>query len=207
MSLIDSIQKRDPAAPTFFEVVLAYPGFHIMTMFHPLASLLWKYNLRAVARLWAYAGRMITGIEIHPQAQIGKNLFIDHGTGVVIGQTAVIGDDCTIYHGVTLGGKGDAVHGAKRHPTIGNNVVIGSGAQILGPIIIGDHARIGANAVVTSDVETGATMVGNPAHAIKKSVQDDCCAYGLPEGECSDPIAEKLHEIEEEIETIRRAVK
>lgn len=206
MSLIESIQERDPAAPTLWEVVLAYPGFHVMTLFHPLASYLWKGNLRSLARFWANIGRIFTGIEIHPQAKIGKNLFIDHGTGVVIGQTAIIGDNCTIYHGVTLGGKGDAVHGEKRHPTIGNNVVIGSGAQVLGAITVGDNARIGANSVVTGDVEAETTMVGNPARAIKKPAVG-ACAYGLPEGECEDPVAEKLHDLEEEIDTLKRAAK
>ncbi len=203
MSLLESIQKRDPAAPTFFEVVLAYPGFHVMTLFHPVAQFLWRYNLRAFARLWAHIGRLITGIEIHPQAQIGRDLFIDHGMGVVIGQTAIIGDNCTIYQGVTLGGKGNGGSGEKRHPTIGNDVVIGANAQVLGPITVGNHARIGASAVVTSDVAEDTTMVGNPAHALLKRAETDSCAYGLPDGECADPIEEKIHQLEEKIETLR----
>lgn len=161
--LVQSIQRRDAARPTFLEVVLSYPGVHVLTLFHPLAQVLWGFELRAFARLWAHIGRMLTGIEIHPQARIGKNLFIDHGMGVVIGQTAVIGDDCTIYHGVTLGGKGD---GEKRHPTIGDRVMIGAHAQIIGPVSVGNGARIGAGAVVVKDVAAGATVVGNPARAI-----------------------------------------
>lgn len=164
MSLIESIQRRDPARPTMFEVVLAYPGFHILILFHPVAKFLWQFELRALARFWANIGRILTGIEIHPQAQIGKNLFIDHGMGVVIGQTAVIGDDCTIYHGVTLGGKGD---GEKRHATVGNRVMIGAGAHLIGPIVIGNDVKIGAGSVVLKDVPAGTTAVGNPAHAIR----------------------------------------
>lgn len=163
MSLIESIQRRDPARPTFFEVVLAYPGFHIMFLFHPLAQFLWSMELRALARFWANIGRILTGIEIHPQARIGKNLFIDHGMGVVIGQTAVIGDDCTIFHGVTLGGKGD---GEKRHATVGDRVMIGATAQLIGPVVIGNDVKIGAGAVVLKDVPSGKTVVGNPAREV-----------------------------------------
>jgi serine O-acetyltransferase len=148
----------------------------------------------------------MTGVEIHPQAQIGKNLFIDHATGVVIGQTAVIGDNCTIYQNVTLGGKGNAVAGEKRHPTIGDNVVIGAGAQILGDILIGNGARIGANAVVTGDVAEGVTMVGNPARAMKKPTPVSG-SYGMPEGECRDPVEEKIQTMEVELQTIRNAIK
>ncbi|PZQ47641.1 MAG: serine O-acetyltransferase [Micavibrio aeruginosavorus] len=161
-ALIESIQRRDPADPTFLEVVLGYPGFHVLTLFHPLANFLWKMELRALARFWSNIGRILTGIEIHPQAMIGRNLFIDHGMGVVIGQTASIGDDCTIYHGVTLGGKGS---GDKRHPSIGHSVMIGANAQLIGPVTVGNGARIGAGAVVTKDVPAGATAVGNPASA------------------------------------------
>lgn len=181
LSLIESIQKRDPANPTFFEVVLAYPGFHVLTIFHPVAQILWGFELRALARFWSNIGRILTGIEIHPQAQIGKNLFIDHGMSVVIGQTAEIGDDCTIYQAVTLGGKGNVLDGEKRHPTIGNNVVIGAGAQVLGNITIGDNARIGAGSVVTKDVETGMTVAGNPARALGHAQPSCSCAYGFPD--------------------------
>jgi serine O-acetyltransferase len=172
MSLIQSIQKRDPATPTYCEVVFAYPGFHILTVFHPLASALWEKNFRALARFWANIGRMVTGIDIHPQAWIGKNLFIDHGNGVVIGQTAIVGDNCTIYQGVTLGGKGFLAPGQKRHPVIGNNVVIGAHAQILGPVTIGNFARIAANSVVTKDVESHAIMAGVPARSIGQAPEE-----------------------------------
>ena len=145
------------------EVILAYPGFHVLTVFHPVAQILWGLELRALARFWANLGCFFTGIEIHPEVKIGKNLFIDHGTGVVMGQTAEIGDDCTIFHGVTLGGK---VSGDKRHPTIGHRVMIGANAQLIGPITIGDDAKIGAGAVVVKDVPAGATVVGNPARHI-----------------------------------------
>jgi serine O-acetyltransferase len=163
IDLIKSIQTRDPARPTFLEVVLAYPGFHIMTLFHPFAQFLWNMELRAFARFWANIGRILTGIEIHPQAKIGKNVFIDHGMGVVIGQTASIGEGCTIYHGVTLGGKGD---GEKRHATVGANVLLGAGAHLIGPVVIGDNAKVGAGAVVVKDVPAGKTVVGNPAKEI-----------------------------------------
>lgn len=206
MSLIKSIQERDPAAPTYFEVVFGYPGFHAMTIFHPVSKWLWKGNCRAAARFWANIGRIVTGIEIHPQAQIGQNLFIDHGTGVVIGQTAIIGDDCTIYQNVTLGGKGNGLAGQKRHPTIGDHVVIGAGAQVLGDIMIGSNARIGANAVVTANVAENVTMVGNPAHAVVRPVPTTG-SYGLPDGECCDPVEEKIHDMEEELETIRKSIR
>lgn len=204
MSLIESIKKRDPAAPTTFEVILGYPGFHAMTIFHPVAQFFWRYDLRALARFWANIGRIVTGIEIHPQAMIGKNLFIDHGMGVVIGQTAIIGDDCTIYQGVTLGGKGNGGPGEKRHPTLGDNVVIGAGAYVLGDITVASNARVGAGAVVTGNVEEGVTVVGNPARAIKRPAGEEC-AYGLPQGECADPVEEKIHDLEEQILGMKKA--
>ncbi len=166
--LIQSIRDRDPANPTVAEVVLCYPGFHILALFHPLAQWLWNHDLHTLARLWAHIGRCATGIEIHPQAKIGRNLFIDHGMGVVIGQTATIGDNVTIYHGVTLGGKGASTSG-KRHPDIGDNVVIGAGAQVLGAIHIGDNSAIGANSVVTADVPEGVTVIGIPARIVGKT--------------------------------------
>lgn len=208
IKFIRSIQRRDEAHPTAMEVILAYPGFHIMTIFHPVAHFLWGINLRAIARLWAYIGRFFTGIEIHPAAKIGKNLFIDHGTATVIGQTAIIGDNCTLYHGVTLGGRGDGKHGEKRHPAIGYNVVIGAGAQVLGPITIGDNAKIGANAVVTVDIPAGATAIGNPARlAGTVPVPTDPCAYGLPGGDIPDPLAAKIEQLCRDMEEIRKNTK
>lgn len=200
MSLLQSIRARDEAQPTAMEVILAYPGFHIMTVFHPVAAFLWRYELRALARLWAYVGRFVTGIEIHPAARIGRNLFIDHGTGVVIGQTAIIGNECRLYHGVTLGGRGNVVENGeggvvRRHPKIGDHVVIGAGAQVLGPITVEDHAKIGANAVVTKDVPCGATAVGNPANIVRRPPDEDC-PYGLPAGETPDPLAARIAALE-----------
>lgn len=193
-NLIDTIRNSDEAKPTFFEVILAYPGFHMMAIFYPVSRFLWDLNLRALARLWAYIGRMFTGIEIHPGATIGKNLFIDHGTGVVIGETAIIGDNCRLYHNITLGGKGDTIDG-RRHPMLGDNVTVGAGAQILGPIKIGNNARIAANAVVTKDIPEGFTAIGNPARLVGKLASTHC-SYGLPDGDIPDPIAEKIDEIE-----------
>jgi serine O-acetyltransferase len=172
LSFIKSIQQRDEANPTFMEVVLAYPGFHIMTLFHPVAHILWRVRLRALARLWAHIGRFFTGIEIHPAANIGKNLFIDHGMGVVIGETAIIGNDCRIYHNVTLGGTGHTKNG-KRHPTLGDHVIVGTNSTILGDILIGDHAKIGAHSLVTHAVPKHATAIGNPARLYESSQQLD----------------------------------
>jgi serine O-acetyltransferase len=177
---IQSIRDRDAACPSFFEVVLCYPGFHIMVIYHPLAHFLYKNGLRTIARIWSQTGRLFTGIEIHPGATIGKNLFIDHGMGVVIGETATVGDDCVIYHGVTLGGKGQGPKCGKRHPDIGNKVMIGSGAQILGPITLGDGSSVGANSVVTKDVPAGVTVVGIPARVVTAN-DPHFYYYGLPD--------------------------
>jgi len=145
------------------EVMILYPGFHIL-LFHRIAHLLYKLNLKFIARFISQIARFLTGIEIHPGAKIGQKLFIDHGMGIVIGETAEIGNNCTIYHGVTLGGTGK--HKTKRHPTVGNNVIIGCGAKVLGPIKIGNGSKIGAGAVVLKDVEKGATVVGIPATVV-----------------------------------------
>ncbi len=157
------IFARDPAAQSVFEIVTAYPGFHAI-LIHRLSHQLWNRRFRWLGRFISHLARWLTGIEIHPGAVIGRRFFIDHGMGVVIGETAVIGDDCTLYHGVTLGGiswkKG------KRHPTLGNNVVVGAGAKILGPIEVGDGARIGSNSVVLKNVPAGATVIGIPGHII-----------------------------------------
>ena len=197
MDFIRHIQARDDARPTVMEVILAYPGFHIMTVFHPPAHALWKMNLRALARFWSYAGRAFTGIEIHPAAVIGKNLFIDHGTGVVIGQTAVVGDGCLLYHGVTLGGRGGHPPGARRHPALGSNVTVGAGAQLLGPITVGDGAKIGANAVVTADVPAGVTAVGNPARLVGKIEAD---------ADIPDPVAAMVEGLSKELTALRSFV-
>ena len=175
--LIQSIRERDPANPTFMEVILAYPGFHVMG-FHSIASLLWRYKLRALARFISHLGRFITGIEIHPAAKIGKNLFIDHGMATVIGETVVIGDNVTLYHNVTLGGRGKSRDG-KRHPTLRNHVMVGAGAVVLGGITIGDYAHIGANAIVVNDVAGGDTVISEQSR-ILHDCGDDNCAYGLP---------------------------
>ncbi|HAT4092447.1 TPA: serine O-acetyltransferase [Clostridium perfringens] len=157
---IENVMKNDPAARTKLEVLLLYQSIHVL-IFYRIAHGLYKIKLFFLARLISQLGRFFTGIEIHPGAKIGKGLFIDHGMGVVIGETAEIGDNVTIYHGVTLGGTGKDK--GKRHPTIGNNVIIGCGAKILGPISIGDRAKIGANSVVLKNVPKGKTAVGIPA--------------------------------------------
>ena len=166
----ESIKARDPAATSLLLVVLTYPGVKAV-FFHRIANFIWSLNLKIIARMVSQLSRFLTGIEIHPAAKIGKNLFIDHGMGVVIGETAEIGDNVTLYHGVTLGGISPAVKsaeqvGVKRHPTLLNDVIVGSGAQILGPIVVQDCARIGSNAVVTKDVPKGGIMVGIPAKNI-----------------------------------------
>ena len=160
---IASIFDRDPAARNTWEIVTCYPGVHALIV-HRLAHWLWQARVRWLARWVSQIARFLTGIEIHPGASIGRRFFIDHGMGVVIGETAEIGDDCTLYHGVTLGGT--TWNKGKRHPTLGRGVVIGAGAKVLGPIMVGDGARIGSNAVVVKDVPPGATAVGIPAKII-----------------------------------------
>ena len=168
---IDCILDRDPAARSRLEILTCYPGLHAI-MVHRLAHRLWKAGWHWLARFISHLGRMLTGIEIHPGAQIGRRVFIDHGFGVVIGETAEIGDDCTIYQGVTLGGT-RLYKGAKRHPTLGKGVVVGAGAQVLGGFTVGDHARIGSNAVVVKPVPAGATAVGNPARIVEHPPEKD----------------------------------
>ena len=156
--------ERDPAARTTWEVVTCYPGFHAM-LFHRFSHELWRAHFKWLARFVSHMGRWLTGIEIHPGASIGRRFFIDHGMGVVIGQTAEIGDDCTLYHGVTLGGV--SWNKGKRHPTLGKGVVVGAGAKILGPFIVGDGAKVGSNSVVVKAVPAGATVVGIPARLVE----------------------------------------
>ncbi|WP_274054937.1 serine O-acetyltransferase [Thalassomonas haliotis] len=161
---INSVFDRDPAARTVFEVLTNYPGMHAIWG-HRLAKFFWQKNFKWLARSISTFVRWLTGVEIHPGATLGKRFFIDHGMGIVIGETAEIGDDCTLYHGVTLGGT--SWNAGKRHPTLGNNVVIGAGAKVLGPLNIGENARIGSNAVVVKDVPEGATVVGIPGRVVK----------------------------------------
>lgn len=194
--------ERDPAARNTWEVVTCYPGFHAMLV-HRLSHRLWSANLKWLARFVSHIGRWLTGIEIHPGAQIGRRFFIDHGMGVVIGQTAEIGDDCTLYHGVTLGGTSWSA--GKRHPTLGNGVVVGAGAKILGPIQIGDGAKIGSNAVVVKAVPAGATAIGIPARIVEShEAQGRFAAYAVARDE-NDPITQALHHlIEHSAETDER---
>ena len=182
---LETILKRDPAARNKLNLILAYPGVKAV-FFHYISNKLWKSGFYLLARILSQFSRFLTGIEIHPAADIGKNLFIDHGMGVVVGETSKIGNNITIYHGVTLGGISPAENSqeqvnVKRHPTILDNVIIGSGAQILGPITICKNSRIGANTVILKDVDENSTMVGNPARNIniKKTTTDDFKPYGV----------------------------
>ncbi|MCC6206683.1 MAG: serine O-acetyltransferase [Gammaproteobacteria bacterium] len=200
---IRCVFDRDPAARNTFEVLTTYPGVHAVLM-HRLSHVLWSSGLKWLARMLSALSRWLTGVEIHPAARIGRRFFIDHGMGVVIGETAEIGDDCTLYHGVTLGGT--SWERGKRHPTLGNNVIIGAGAKVLGPIIVGDGGRIGSNAVVMKDVPAGATVVGVPAHianrthdvvdkqrrAFAKKIGFD--AYGTTE-DMPDPVANAVNSL------------
>ena len=162
---INSMKNRDPAARSTIEIILCYPGLHALWL-HRLSHILWRNKLYLLARLISHISRFLTSIEIHPGAIIGRRFFIDHGSGVVIGETAELGDDVFMYHGVTLGST--SIKKEKRHPTIKDGVIIGAGAKLIGPITIGKNAKIGANAVVVSDVPEGATMVGIPAEKVNK---------------------------------------
>jgi serine O-acetyltransferase len=195
---ISSIMQRDPAARSRWEVLTCYPGLHAIVM-HRWANACWRMGLKWLGRFISHISRWLTGIEIHPGATIGRRVFIDHGFGVVIGETAEIGDDCTIYQGVTLGGT-SLNKGSKRHPTLGRGVIIGAGAQVLGGFTVGEGAKVGSNAVVVKEVPAGGTAIGNPARVIAKdthSGRDDAAArmfaaYGLtPNGD--DPLSKALH--------------
>jgi serine O-acetyltransferase len=185
-----SIAERDPAAKSVLEVVFLYPGFHAI-VFHRIAHWFYKKKLFFIARWTSQIARFITGIEIHPGAVIGKGLFIDHGMGIVIGSSAEIGDNCTIYHGVTLGGTGKD-KGSKRHPTIGNNVLIGAGAKLLGPFKVGDNAFIGANTFVSGDVEPNTTVVGSKGRAVKKGNERLISSIELDQIHMPDPVSQEL---------------
>ena len=180
---LESIIKRDPAARDKLSIILTYPGVKAV-FFHHLAHKIWNFKFYLIARIISQFSRFLTGIEIHPGAKIGKNLFIDHGMGVVIGESSEIGNDVTLYHGVTLGGispseNSDDQRNSKRHPTLLDNVIVGSSAQILGPITVGECARIGANTVVLKDVPANATMVGNPAKNISTNKDTSFKPYGV----------------------------
>ena len=180
---LESIKSRDPAAKSLVSIILTYPGVKAV-FFHKIANFFFIAGFDLIARIISQTARFFTGIEIHPGAKIGKNLFIDHGMGVVIGETSDIGDNVTIYHAVTLGGISPSIDSErqrheKRHPSIGNNVVIGSGAQILGPVKIGDNARVAANAVVVNNVPEDSTMVGVPAKIIKTGNKGSFRPYGV----------------------------
>ncbi len=219
---INSIYERDPAARSRWEVLLCYSGLHAVII-HRLANKLWKADWKVTARWLSQVGRFLTGIEIHPAAEIGKRVLIDHGMGVVIGETAEVGDDCTIYHGVTLGGT-SLSEGTKRHPTIGRNCIIGAGAKVLGAFTVGDNCRIGSNAVVIKPLPPDSTAVGNPARIVKrkdkkvdaeeqrqeKAIHDPklhvrMAAYGfVANGE--DPYAEKLKAMEQRLENQEKLI-
>jgi serine O-acetyltransferase len=199
-----SMATRDPAARGIWEVILLYSGFHAL-LFYRFANMLYRMKLFFLARMISQIGRFFTGVEIHPGAKIGHGLFIDHGMGIVIGETAVIGDDCTIYHGVTLGGTGKET--GKRHPTIGNNVLIGAGAKILGPFRVGDNARIAANAVVLHEVPDGATVVGVPGHIVRHKGAPVKPATELDQIDVPDAQAQEVCKILKRLRTIEQDIK
>ena len=183
---LDNYKKKDPASRSYLEILTCYPGLHAI-FFHKISNFFWKLNLKLIARMTSHISRFLTGIEIHPKAKIGENLFIDHGMGVVIGETSEIGNNVTIYHMVTLGGISPSINSdnqrdSKRHPTLMDNVVVGSGAQVLGPVVIGKNAKIGANAVVTKDVPENAVMVGIPAKNVGTAT-DEFKPYGIANGD------------------------
>ena len=196
-----SIRDRDPAARTTLEVVLLYQGFHAL-FYHRQAHWLYKHKHFFLARALSQFARHMTGIEIHPGATIGKRLFIDHGMGIVIGETAEIGDDCTIYHGVTLGGTGHDT--GKRHPTIGNNVLISCGAKVLGPFRVGDNARIASNAVVLSEVPEDATAVGIPAQIVRIAGRVTHYADDVDQTSVENPTLERLEALSQRVEFLEK---
>lgn len=198
---VAAVRERDPAARSTLEVLLCYPGVHALVM-HRIAHGLWRRGLRTPGRFVSHLGRLFTGIEIHPGATIGRRVFIDHGMGVVIGETAEVGDDCTIYQGVTLGGT-SLTRGAKRHPTLGRGVVVGAGAKVLGGFTVGEGARVGSNSVVVKTVPPGATAVGIPARIVGDDVEArreahaarmGFSAYAVTQG-ADDPLSVALHQL------------
>ena len=199
---IKATQDRDPAAKGLLEITLLYPGFHAL-VFHRLAHALWHLRIPLFPRAVSQFSRFLTGIEIHPGAKIGEGLFIDHGMGVVIGETTEIGNDVTLFQGVTLGGTGKEC--GKRHPTLGNNVVVGTGAKILGNINVGDHSYIGANAVVIKDVPANATVVGVPGRITKQDGKK--IDTQLDHSHVSDPVMQNMVELLRRIKTLEDKLK
>jgi len=207
---IDSVFGRDPAVRSRVEVMLCYPGFHAI-LFYRLSHWIWGKGFKLLGRFVSHVGRWLTGIEIHPGATIGKRFFIDHGMGVVIGETAEVGDDVTLYHGVTLGGT--TWQKGKRHPTLGNGVVVGAGAKILGPITVGDGALIGSNAVVVRDVPPGVTIVGIPGRAVdhdrraKHEAETHFAAYGASTPDMPDPVSKAINGLLNHVSVLEARIK
>jgi serine O-acetyltransferase len=218
---IHCVFDRDPAAQSVFEVVTCYPGFHAI-LIHRLSHYFWLHDFKWLGRFTSHLGRWLTGVEIHPGAQIGRRFFIDHGMGIVIGETAVIGDDCTLYHSVTLGGT--SWKKGKRHPTLHNGVVIGAGAKVLGPIEIGAGVRVGSNSVVLKSVPAGATVVGIPAHLVDSNKKKTAAereqiaskmgfdAYGTT-ADMPDPVAhainqmlDHIHQMDKQVACLKQAL-
>lgn len=198
---IACVKSRDPAARSALEIFFLYPGFKAIRL-HRRANWFYRHGMFFIARWISQRASRKTGVEIHPAVKIGKRFFIDHGTGVVIGETAVIGDDVTIYQGVTLGGTGKDT--GKRHPTIGSNVMIGAGAKVLGPLVIGDNSRIAAGAVVLSDIPSNSTAVGVPAKVVRR---DGVRVDDLDQVHIPDPVAQEIARLETEIEKLKKLVK
>jgi serine O-acetyltransferase len=206
---IDAFLARDPAARSRLEVAICYPGYHAL-LFYRLTNWLWQANWRVLGRFISSIGRLVTLIEIHPGAEIGRRFVIDHGSAIVIGETSIIGDDVTLYQGVTLGGVSPSVNSheqvdQKRHPTLASDVIIGSGAQILGPITIGEGARVGANAVVTKDIPAGVTAVGIPARVVMPRDKEEAkkfVAYGEPVDGCPDPVLRTIEDLRHQVTTM-----
>lgn len=203
---LKSIKERDPAARNCLEIFLLYSGFHAV-LYHRVSHFFYRHKLKFIARFVSQLGRFFTGVEIHPGATIGRGLLIDHGMGVVIGETAEVGDNCTIYQGVTLGGTGKDV--GKRHPTIGNNVMIGSGAKVLGPFTVGDNAKIAAGAVVLNAVPEGATAVGVPARIIFPGERSEKqkCKTDLDQIHIPDPVSTELCKLRHQIEQLEEKIR
>ena len=198
---IDTIFREDPAARSVLEIFLCYPGFHAI-LFHRLAHWLYRWGVPLLPRVISQFARWMTGIEIHPGAQIGRRFFIDHGMGVVIGETTIIGDDCLIYQGVTLGGTGKEK--GKRHPTLGNRVIIGTGAKVLGNIVIGDCVRIGAGSVVLKPVPAHSTVVGIPGRIVRSRADEE---EPLEHGRLPDPTGQAMEDLSRRVEQLESLVR